>query len=210
MLGDKSPRVCSGCRHQHADDDPVVNPALELGVIVEVSQRENKNTSFFKKEAPKYLFAVKTKERELWLAADDAHEKSVWVNAIAGAILSLRKLAAKAASPVATTALVSGTTKLDADADADMPSGSMQSEIDYSAIAVLDKIGDGAFGEVYKGRLWGTDVAVKIIKADQVTESVVDDLKKEVAILSQLRHQNSGMAASGLRPLCNIPHCCLP
>jgi hypothetical protein len=58
----------------------VVNPALELGVIVsgfahysrgvrtltprsqvEVSQRENKNTSFFKKEAPKYLFAVKTK-----------------------------------------------------------------------------------------------------------------------------------------------------
>jgi hypothetical protein len=40
--------------------------------------------------------------------------------------------------------------------------GSMQSEIDYSAIAVLDKIGDGAFGEVYKGRLWGTDVGLML------------------------------------------------
>lgn len=39
---------------------------------------------------------------------------------------------------------------------------------------------------VYKGRLWGTDVAVKTIR----NATMADDLQKEVAILSQLRHPN--------------------
>lgn len=37
-------------------------------------------------------------------------------------------------------------------------SPSQQWEIDYNQITILEKIGDGAFGEVFKGRLWGTDV----------------------------------------------------
>lgn len=37
-------------------------------------------------------------------------------------------------------------------------------EIDYSALTIVEKIGEGAFGEVFKGRLWGTDVAIKKIK----------------------------------------------
>lgn len=53
--------------------------------------REAKNTVFFKKEKPQYLFAIRTKERELWLAAEDAQEKAAWVTAISEVIVSYKK-----------------------------------------------------------------------------------------------------------------------
>ena len=62
-------------------------------------------------------------------------------------------------------------------------------EIDFSQIQILNKAGDGAFGEVFRGRLWGTEVAVKVIKGE-ITESNLADLKKEISILSQIRHPN--------------------
>ena len=55
---------------------------------------------------------------------------------------------------------------------------------------MVDRIGAGSFGEVYRGRLWGTDVAVKLMIATEVTAEVLESLKAEVAILSQLRHPN--------------------
>ena len=65
-------------------------------------------------------------------------------------------------------------------------------EIEYGAISVLNKVGVGAFGEVFRARLWGTEVAMKTLKTEQFKDSdaLVEELKKEVSILSQLRHPN--------------------
>jgi len=68
--------------------------------------------------------------------------------------------------------------------------GSETWEISERDIDVVDRIGAGSFGEVYRGLLWGTDVAVKLLSASEVTQEVIDSLKAEVAILSQLRHPN--------------------
>ncbi len=59
-------------------------------------------------------------------------------------------------------------------------------------IVILNKVGKGAFGEVYRARLWGTDTAVKTMKPEvfESNKKLLEELKKEVKILSQLRHPN--------------------
>jgi hypothetical protein len=39
-------------------------------------------------------------------------------------------------------------------------------------VQVIAKIGSGSFGDIYRGRLWGSDVAVKLLLAAVVTEEV--------------------------------------
>ena len=63
-------------------------------------------------------------------------------------------------------------------------------EITEDDLEVVDRIGTGSYGEVYRGRLWGTDVAVKLLPQEAATPEVLESLKAEVAILSQLRHPN--------------------
>ncbi len=41
-------------------------------------------------------------------------------------------------------------------------------------VQVIAKIGGGSFGDIYRGRLWGSDVAVKLLLAAVVTEEVRD------------------------------------
>ncbi|SPQ95686.1 Protein tyrosine and serine/threonine kinase [Plasmodiophora brassicae] len=65
-----------------------------------------------------------------------------------------------------------------------------QFEIPFEAIEFNDKLGMGHFGEVYRGSLWGTDIAIKQLKKQQVDEDILTSLKHEIAILSQLRHPN--------------------
>lgn len=67
-----------------------------------------------------------------------------------------------------------------------------QWEIPYSDLEFLELIGSGMYGEVYRGRLWGTDVAIKKLKETdaETNDQVLSDLKKEVKILSELRHPN--------------------
>lgn len=53
------------------------------------------------------------------------------------------------------------------------------------------KIGEGMFGEVFRGKFCGTDVAIKQLKVEGLKHGeVVDDLRKEAEILQQLRHPN--------------------
>ena len=66
-------------------------------------------------------------------------------------------------------------------------------EIEYSVLeqatndwSVLNKLGSGAFGSVYKGVLEdGNEVAIKVI--DMPDQAGFDD---EVAVLSRFRHPN--------------------
>jgi len=63
-------------------------------------------------------------------------------------------------------------------------------EIPYEELQFGPKIGEGTYGVVYKGRWHGTPVAIKKLKYSKVTQEILDDFRKEVAILAKLRHPN--------------------
>jgi serine/threonine protein kinase len=50
------------------------------------------------------------------------------------------------------------------------------------------KIGEGAFGDVFRGTLWGLEVAIKTMKG--LKRSAIKDFKAEVQIMRRLRHPN--------------------
>jgi len=69
-------------------------------------------------------------------------------------------------------------------------SGLVAWELSEDEVEVTERIGAGNFGEVFRGRLWGSDVAVKLMRATEVTSKEVESLQDEVDILAQLRHPN--------------------
>jgi hypothetical protein len=140
-----------------------------------------------------HLFALKNSERELWLHAENSETRMEWVQAIRSiqkrhllaAHLPLLTPVAGAAAAAAAASPSSPT------APPPVPQGPSW-EIAYGAVLVLNKVGVGAFGEVFRARLWGTEIAMKTLRTDQFANSdvLLDELKKEVSILSQLRHPN--------------------
>jgi len=63
-------------------------------------------------------------------------------------------------------------------------------EIEPSEITLSKELGKGAFGVVYKGTLRGKSVAVKKLNAQNLDEETLASFRKEVAIMSKLRHPN--------------------
>ena len=64
-------------------------------------------------------------------------------------------------------------------------------EIDAKDLELGVKLGEGAFGAVFKGAWDGVEVAAKVLKYDTLpTRSVISGLRHEVAILSKLHHPN--------------------
>ena len=57
-------------------------------------------------------------------------------------------------------------------------------------LTINERVGVGSFGEVFKGRLWGTDVAIKKLKTLEITPEDLEDLQREISILATLRHPN--------------------
>lgn len=148
-----------------------------------------------------HLFALKNSERELWLHAENTETRLEWVQAIRS--IQKRKslmggvrggaALAEGAAPPAGAAAGGAAASSEALVPALPPKPAGPSwEIDFNAISVLNKVGVGAFGEVFRARLWGTEVAMKTLKTEQFKneDALVEDLKKEVSILSQLRHPN--------------------
>jgi len=63
-------------------------------------------------------------------------------------------------------------------------------EIPFSEVKMTQKLGEGTFGVVYKGDWRGSSVAVKVMKMQNVTEQALLEFRKELNILSRLRHPN--------------------
>eukprot|EP01102_Stenamoeba_stenopodia_P005500 TRINITY_DN1622_c0_g2_i2.p1 TRINITY_DN1622_c0_g2~~TRINITY_DN1622_c0_g2_i2.p1 ORF type:complete len:1266 (-),score=432.26 TRINITY_DN1622_c0_g2_i2:37-3834(-) len=57
-------------------------------------------------------------------------------------------------------------------------------------IEILECLGKGSFGEVFRGRYQGRDVAVKKLLFTQVDDSALGDFKQEIALMSNLKHPN--------------------
>ena len=64
-------------------------------------------------------------------------------------------------------------------------------EIHFADLRFMGKIGEGSFGEVFRGSLWGQEVAIKKLRIQAVDGAAVSkEFKKEVKIMRTLRHPN--------------------
>eukprot|EP01089_Gocevia_fonbrunei_P007802 TRINITY_DN1909_c0_g3_i1.p1 TRINITY_DN1909_c0_g3~~TRINITY_DN1909_c0_g3_i1.p1 ORF type:complete len:524 (+),score=95.03 TRINITY_DN1909_c0_g3_i1:65-1636(+) len=71
------------------------------------------------------------------------------------------------------------------------PTAFVQSyELDPKDITIIDTIGQGAFGKVYKGKLFGKDVAVKKLVTKFLDDKALTNFVKEIDIMCALRHPN--------------------
>eukprot|EP00897_Mesotaenium_endlicherianum_P003675 jgi/Mesen1/3335/ME000191S02471 len=63
-------------------------------------------------------------------------------------------------------------------------------EIPWDDLALGEQIGQGSCGTVFHGLWHGSDVAIKVFADKNVSVGMLDDFKKEVAIMRRLRHPN--------------------
>ena len=62
-------------------------------------------------------------------------------------------------------------------------------QIEPEDLAYGDKIGEGHFGEVWRGTFHQLDVAIKLIKLDENDKSNFESFKQEVCIMKNIRHK---------------------
>ncbi|KAJ8534551.1 hypothetical protein K7X08_016279 [Anisodus acutangulus] len=62
--------------------------------------------------------------------------------------------------------------------------------IDFSELTVCTRVGIGFFGEVFRGKWNGTEVAIKVFLEQDLTAENMEDFCNEISILSRLRHPN--------------------
>mmetsp|Transcript_16662 Transcript_16662/g.24878 ORF Transcript_16662/g.24878 Transcript_16662/m.24878 type:complete len:544 (+) Transcript_16662:58-1689(+) len=63
-------------------------------------------------------------------------------------------------------------------------------EIERKEIELDKLIGEGAFGKVYRGKARGKDVAVKVFKKENVSNTDLENFREEVKIMSKIYHPN--------------------
>lgn len=70
-------------------------------------------------------------------------------------------------------------------------SGSPDWKIDYKEIKFSKELGKGAFGIVFKGQWRHTDVAIKKLLTDKLSEKQMEDFSNEAKLIASLRpHKN--------------------
>ena len=72
--------------------------------------------------------------------------------------------------------------------------GSSEDEIRVADLEFKEKIGEGAYGDVYRGYLWGQEIAIKQIRLEggkeEAEEETVREFRREMKIMKHLRHPN--------------------
>jgi serine/threonine protein kinase len=63
-------------------------------------------------------------------------------------------------------------------------------EIRAEEIIIEEKIGGGCFGSVFKGKCRGVTVAIKQLHKQDLDPKILEDFRKEVDIMTQMRHPN--------------------
>lgn len=130
----------------------------------------------------KNLFAIQTPSRTLWLKAETVDDKDVWISSLTKQIQSLVEPSG--------LRMLNGTGANSTSEIQEAKSGN-EWELHVRDMVVQDKIAQGMFGEVFKGKLWGTPVAIKKLYIDESkVGEILQDLENEIEILSKLRHPN--------------------
>jgi serine/threonine protein kinase len=62
--------------------------------------------------------------------------------------------------------------------------------IDYDELEIGEVLGEGAFSMVYRGVYNGNAVGIKKLKYQYLDNNSLDEFKKEIGLLNQLRHKN--------------------
>jgi predicted Ser/Thr protein kinase len=70
------------------------------------------------------------------------------------------------------------------------PKTDFEWEIPFQQISFQEKLGEGTFGVVHKGKWRGLMVAAKQLKFQNLTQDVIDEFQKELSLLGKLRHPN--------------------
>ncbi|CAJ1976964.1 unnamed protein product [Sphenostylis stenocarpa] len=65
-------------------------------------------------------------------------------------------------------------------------------EIDRRLLKLGEKIASGSSGDLYRGVYLGEDVAVKVLKSEQLNDTLEDEFAQEVAILSPMLYMPGG------------------
>ncbi|KAI4317000.1 hypothetical protein L6164_024915 [Bauhinia variegata] len=63
-------------------------------------------------------------------------------------------------------------------------------EVDTSCLKYEIKIASGSFSDLYKGTFNNHDVAIKVLKTENLNESIQKEFAQEVYILSKIQHKN--------------------
>jgi len=74
--------------------------------------------------------------------------------------------------------------------DEGLPVSDETADIDIKDLTVGEQIGAGSYGMVYKGTCFGTEVAIKQIQNGVHQKELVKYLKREVAVLKNIKHPN--------------------
>lgn len=65
-----------------------------------------------------------------------------------------------------------------------------ENEINYTDLIMEDKLSEGGYGIVYRGKWNETTVAIKQIKMDIVQQDKLEEFKTEINVMSVIRHPN--------------------
>ncbi|KAF9932634.1 hypothetical protein BGZ67_004676 [Mortierella alpina] len=68
--------------------------------------------------------------------------------------------------------------------------GNFQGEIAYEQLTVGKKLGSGGFKDCYAGTYMGEAVAIGELRVQNFTEMDIQEMKHEINVLKQLRHEN--------------------
>ncbi|KAL2324617.1 hypothetical protein Fmac_023675 [Flemingia macrophylla] len=79
-------------------------------------------------------------------------------------------------------------------------------EIDRRLLKLGEKIASGSSGNLYHGIYLGEDVAVKVLRSDQLNDALEEEFAQEIAILRQVNHKN---VVRFIGACTKCPHLCI-